>query len=415
MKLRLGVVAAGAVVSLVVVLFVSSAISAAPVVKPRPTKSGHHAPVAVAAGGFDKVNGNLSGHVTNLTPYTWTLAQESKSPYGTWPGPSLPATVKPTEGFDYQTHAWAGSGYHVCCETDWFFNSWVTYRADTPRGTEYLTMWVTGCWTEGLANCGAFIKSTLSVNLYNTTAPPYKNMMPPTPDTSNPAIGWSQSSDFGSDVLFEVQGNYTIDAAKSPPGLDGVLNLLCAGSDGTSCSFTSSGPLVWSIGEPTSYGIEPNCSQNPSNGPPLPSSSVAVAIKQSRDASISVGGSITAGADFKVLTVVEVEVTAKFGIEHEWSDRSEYDKKVTIFVPAGWVGQVWSAPVQGTVTGTLKLSTALANYTVTNFTETKKGVSPDLRTPPVDIMTYARPMTEAEIKSHCQSTISSPAPSGGLG
>ena len=215
--------------------------------------------------------------------------------------------------------------------------------------------------------------------------------------------------------MFQIQGNYTLDAAKSPPGLDGVLNLLCAGADGTSCSFTASGPLVWSIGNLTSYGIEPNCSQNPPGGPPLPSSSVAVAIKQSRDASIGVGGRVTAGADLKVLNVVEVEVTTKFGIEHEWSDTREYDKKVTIYVPAGWVGQVWSAPVQGTVTGTLKLSTPLANYTVLNFTETKQGVSPDLRTPPVDIMTYARPMTAAEIQSHCHPSVSSRAPTSRTG
>jgi hypothetical protein len=157
--------------------------------------------------------------------------------------PATARNVRPTEGFDYQTHAWSGE-YHTCCFTDWFFKSWVTYRADTPRGTEYLTIWVNGCWTEGLANCGAFTKSTLAVSLYNTSAPPYKNTMPPTPDTNDPAIGWTQSSDFGSDVLFQVRGNYTIDhATKSPPGLDGVLNLLCAGAAGTTCAFNATGPL----------------------------------------------------------------------------------------------------------------------------------------------------------------------------
>ncbi len=410
MKLRLGVAALGAVVSIgIALLFLSSATSAAPAAKPRPGKP----PIAQATGDVDGNNGTLSGHVTNLTPYTWSLVAASQSPHGYWQGPALPATVDPTHGFDYQTHA--QSGEHNFLLTGWQFNSWVTYRADTTKGTEYLTIWVTGCWSAGLANCGLFTQNTMAVNLYNTTAPPHFDALPPTPNTNSPAIGWTQSSNWGSDVLFQVQGNYTIDASKSPPGLDGVLNLLCAGADGTSCSFTASGPLVWSIGDRTSYGVEPNCSQNPPGGPPLPSSSVSVAIKQSRKATIGVGGSVTAGADLTVLKVVEVEVTAKFGIEHEWSDTREYEKKVTIYVPAGWVGEVWSAPVQGTVTGTLKLSTRLANYTVINFTETKKGASPDLRTPPVDIMTYARPMTAAEIASHCKPTVSSRPPNVGLG
>lgn len=414
--MRTRLVAAGAGVAVligVLLLLVSTAISAAPAAKARRLKSGSAPPVAEAAGGIDGDNGNLSGHVTNLTPYTWSLVVESKSPHSVWQGPPLPATVNPTESFDYQVHA--QSGDHNFLLTAWQFDGWVTYRADTPKGAEYLTLWVHGCWTAGLANCGLFTKYTLAMSVYNTTAPPHFEQLPPTPNTRDPAIGWTQSADFGSDVLVQVQGKYTLDAAKSPPELAPVLNLLCAGAAETSCSFTASGPPVWGIGPLTSYGIEPNCSQNPPGGEPLPSSSMAVAIKQSRDASISVGGSVSVGAEFKLFMIVEVEVSAKFGIEHEWSDTREYEKKVTIYVPAGWVGQVWSAPVQGKVTGTLVLSTRLATFTVTNFTETKDAVSPDLRTPPVDIMTYARPMTQAEIQSHCHPTVSSAPPIVGLG
>ncbi len=414
MRTRLGVAAAGiAVCTGLVLLLASSAISASRAGKLRPLKSAQKAPVAEAAGGIDGNNGNLSGHVVNLTPYTWSLVVQSQSPHGYWQGPALPATVQPTDGFDYQTHA--QSGEHNFLLTDWHFNSWVTYRAATPKGTEYLTIWVTGCWSAGAANCGLFTQNTMAVSVYNTTAPPHFDALPPTPNTNGPAIGWTQSSDYGSDVLFQVQGNYTLDASKSPPQLASVLNLMCAGAVGTSCSFTPSGPPFYGIGDLTSYGVEPNCSQSPPRGEPLPSSSVAVAIKQSRDASIKVGGSVSVGAQFNVFQIVEVEVSAKFGIEHEWSDTREYEKKVTIYVPAGWVGQVWSAPVQGKITGTLVLSTQLAKYTITNFTETKDGVSPDLRTPPVDIMTYARPMTQAEIKSHCGTTLTAPAPTKGLG
>ncbi|MBV8944776.1 MAG: hypothetical protein JOZ95_05100, partial [Solirubrobacterales bacterium] len=89
MTVRLRVAGAAAAICIAVgLVLVSSAISAAPPAKPRPPKSSLKppigdapaGPVAHAAGGLDKVSGNFSGHITNLTPYTWTLVQQSRQP-----------------------------------------------------------------------------------------------------------------------------------------------------------------------------------------------------------------------------------------------------------------------------------------------------------------------------------------------
>lgn len=405
-------------------LLVSSATSAAPAARSRLPKSGQKAPVARAAGGLDKVDGIVSGHVTNLTPYTWSLVLKSEGPFGTWVGPPLPATVRPTQGFDYQTRAYTGE-YHVCCVTNWFFKSWVTYRADTPRGTEYLTIWVNGCWTEGLTNCGAFTKSTLTVSAYNTTAPyhttqaPFEDLAPPGPATHDPAIGSTQSSDFRSDVLFQVQGNYALDAAKSPPELPAVLNLMCAGATGTSCSFTPTGQLTWGIGDLTFQGSADNldCSAPPpkqSTAARLPTSQEPaaprgddsdwreVSITEGRETSLSLGESISLGAEGELFGVIKASVSVKYGIEREWADNTEIKKSVKIFLPSNYIGGVWTAPVVAKVTGTLVVKTNLASYTITNFAATKDGVSPDLKTPPFDVMTFTRPLTAAEYQTEHQ-------------
>jgi hypothetical protein len=111
-------------------------------------------------------------------------------------------------------------------------------------------------------------------------------------------------------------------------------------------------------------------------------------------------------------------VSGKFGVEHEWSDESEFKKSVIIYVPAGWVGQVWVAAEQGTVTGTFALKTSKASYTFTNLTNKKDGVQPDPKTPPYDLLFNARPMTTDEFKKACTGTPGSsapPAPTGGRG
>jgi hypothetical protein len=410
MRIRLGM--AGAVCVVVGLLLASSAISAAPAAKPRPAGSGIRTtvgkaaggPIAEAAGGINGGSGDFTGHVTNLTAWTLTLVQRSQSPYGNWS--SLPATVDPTKGFDYTAPAWENQSNftgHV-----YFFNNWFTYRADTPRGTEYLTIWITGCWSDGLHNCGAFTQNTMAVNVYDNTAPPYKNSLPPsTPVTQNPAIGWQQSSDWGSDVVFQIQGHYTLDASTaSVQQLGDVLNLMCAGSTGTSCTFTATGPMTFKLADPaTAYTpyVNMDCSAPPSDQPPPagkpPDDSQdwrEITVTESREAALRTGLSVEAGVDTNVLNAVDVEVLAKFGVEREWSDTTEITKGVKIFVPRDWIGGVWTAPLVGSITGTLNVSTPLASYSLTNFTETKPGVSPDNKTPPYDVITDTRPLTVSE-------------------
>jgi hypothetical protein len=133
-------------------------------------------------------------------------------------------------------------------------------------------------------------------------------------------------------------------------------------------------------------------------------------VEAKRTKSVSVGGSLTASAEAKLFGVIDTEVSAKIGIEHEWSETMTFEKVTRVYVPRNWVAQVWIAPVIGKVTGTLVVSTKNASYTITNFEQTASGVSKDLTTPAFNIMTNSRQMTPQEWQSVCKREAELPEP-----
>ncbi len=430
-------------------LLVSTATSAAPpsrasrtvVLAPKTTLTAH---LAGFSGDY------AQGTIANLTPYTWTFVDDGGIGSDTHPQPrfsTFPASLKPGQDFVYSL-IWTNHP-HL---TTWGYDGWFTYKADTLNHTEYLSVALFGEHCTGICSGS---ETPLAVQAYNTTAAPrYQNgVISFGSNTPNPEIGWTSggaaavypnpsccfrpdlTADF--DYNFQVKGNYILDASKAPQHVADLLNAMCADAAGTSCSFTATGPLTMGLGKTIFQGAADNvdCSQPPSKQlrplrvragaqpPPPPSDQDPdwheVSVTESRETALDVGGSLSVGASFKVLTLVDAEVSVKFGAETEWSDTTSITKSVKILLPPNYIGGVWSAPVVGTVTGTLVVSTNLAKYTITNYTATKDGMSPDLKVPPFDVMTYTRPLTAAEYQiehqEKCPTRLRAPAPIGGLG
>ncbi len=373
--------------------------SASPDKRTTPSHFGLKAPRGGAPGGIAG-DGDIYGTIINLTPYTLTLisAQAENDPQNRDAAlkTPLPATLQPGAVFgQYIVAPFAGSGG---LSTDWQYDMKFVYRAQTPTGPEDLGIRFYGC------ECRYFLdpnsSTHLHIDVYNSKS-------------TNPEIGWTRSDDINSDVQFQVHGHFNIDAAKDPPALVDVINSLCAGEAETSCSFTATGPLTWGVGDPVKKADVANCtvpaggrSRSPGlsgSDPPPPQDPNwhRVTVKASRVGSLTIGGSLTAATEFKVFDIVGAEVSAKFGAEHEWSDRKEFEKTTIVYVPSNYIAAVWLVPVVGKVTGTLVASNALASYTITNFGQVQSGASRDLMTPAFNVITTSRPMTATEYQNRC--------------
>ena len=371
---------------------------------------------------------DAEGRIANLTPYTWTLAETGRndSDVQTWDSASLPKTVKPGESFVYRLHPYGK--YATTRQYSGFF----TYRADALNHAEYLTLNLEGTHCTGI--CFARDGPGLVPKAFNATAPPRHNNVFEYdfgPSTPNPEIGWTSSgrtnvfpnldSDF--DFTFQTRGTYTLDAAKAPPQLSALINAMCAGGAGTKCSFAPIGTIHWGIGDLDKQTSVKSCGAEPpapaasrplAKPPPESPDWHEVSVEAKRKRSVSIGGSLTGSAEVTLFGVIDSEVSAKVGIEHEWSDTKTFEKTTRVFVPQDWIAALWVAPVVGKISGTLVVSTSLASYTITNFEEVASGVSKDLLTPAFNIITYSRQMTAQEYHSLCEAT-QEPPPTGGLG
>lgn len=232
-------------------------------------------------------------------------------------------------------------------------------------------------------------------------------------------ILWSRSStaEFGPDEDFVTRGDYTVDAAKAPAALADVLNSLCSAKV-ASCSFTETSPLTWGIGKPEQKAQAADCTltgggagsvgaqepEPPDKDPDWHSFRVTAA----RSLSLSVGGAVTASTEANLLGIIATEISFKVEAEHEWTDTQEFSKTTRVYIPSDYIASVWVAPVVAKVTGTLLVTNGLSEtnpdhvrYTITNFSETRSGVSHDDKTPAFDVITTSRPMTEQEYHDQC--------------
>jgi len=417
----------------------------------KPTANGLslHATDPDKPDGLDS-SGDLWGWVTNLTPYTLTyVAQGVRSP-GEWfnnGNGELPQTVEPGQSFAWELRNYSEQkdilGGHM-----WLFSGWITYKADVVNGSsEYLTVSVGGCDCSGTFH-GDW--PYIRVRVFNTTGPPktfddsHRYGYDPINDqdillpsgsykTKDQQIDWDRNGTVNdNNVYFQVKGNFTVDAAKDPPALADVLNSMCAGADHTSCSFTQTGPLTWGLGGAKAKKLlaqSANCvlSKNAARvtdsaatpPPPPPTDDQSwheYSVEESQTATLGVGGSLSASAETEVLGVIGLEVEAKVGIQHEWSTTTSLTKTTRVYMPDNYLSSIWIAPEVGTVKGTLVVSTdgqdgkPLATYTITNFTETRSGVTRDADTPAFDIITDSRPLTAAERSYWCRSLARSREP-----
>ena len=290
------------------------------------------------------------------------------------------------------------------------------------------------------------------MNVYNSNTPPsYQdgviNFGSPAP---KPEIGWTAggttdvfpkpccfqgSYTAAFDYTFQVQGNYTLDATNPPEqAFADLLNTLCNDAPGTTCTFTPAGDPTYKLGDKTSQGTSDNldCDHPPNqearvrlrrtrvnDAPPPPADDSdwhEVSVTESRTTGISVGTEVKAGVKVNIEGIVEAEVAAKVGVESEWTDQTETTKTVRIYLPPDYLGGVWTAPIVGSVTGTLVVSEDQAKWTVVNFSATKPGVSPNLKQPPFEVMTTIRPLTLDEWKTekaeNCNSVSAAPPTAG---
>jgi hypothetical protein len=64
-------------------------------------------------------------------------------------------------------------------------------------------------------------------------------------------------------------------------------------------------------------------------------------------------------------------------------------------------------PTVGKIVGTLVVTNGSATFTATNFTQLHEGVTRDNLSPAYDVVTKVRPMTPAELTSHCTGSLGS--------
>lgn len=359
------------------------------------------------AGGVDTDDGRFAAGVYNLTPYTWTLvkseAPQSCDAYvivgGCWQ--QLPAaTLAPGASTNYILAQNYQQVYSSLYSYVYGYNGWFTYRVDVAGApAEYITIAVSQAYRSGVYGNDVpalrqFITTTAPPDDYNPGSNPDPYPAPATPD---PQLTYQVGVPQEFDLTYTLIGNHTVDAKTSAgAALAKLLDGLCSASTGTGCSFAQEGQIAWSSGDPGSPYLATNCA--PPNGLP---SSYTVSYEVAQSQAFTVGGGISATAQFQLGEVFANSVTVSVEAEHEWRQTSTFTRTSTITIPAGDIGLLFVAPTVAVATGTLTLTSPNSTFTVTNFSETRSGVTRDALTPAYNVLTYARPMTPTELSVHC--------------
>lgn len=289
------------------------------------------------------------------------------------------------------------------------FDAYMTYRVEVLGGpAEYLTVAISQAETNGACFGGS---NHPRFDIYNTTAPPPAGWDPasltaPAPSTADPQLAVSSNVPYLFDQSFSVAGDWTIDA-QSPlgRGFDDALNAIC-GVDNPRCTFTQTGPLTWGIGAPTVAGQSVNCT---APAPGINPNWFEVDYTATQEASLSVGGGVTASTEVNLFGIIGSKISVSVEAEHEWTETNSFTRSAKVFLDPRSTGVMWAAPVIGTVKGTLVLKTGSATFTVTNFSQTRSGVTKDDLTPAYDMITQIRTATDPELAQFCRKVASSRA------
>lgn len=358
-----------------------------------------------AAGGVDGNTGILTAGAYNATPYTWTLVADKQfDQSGRYVGGLVSppaATVAPGGGSLFGM----GSNYYDQCFGLWQYgyDAYFTYRVD-PLGapSEYLTVGMSQLQTSSIGGC-TVASQTARADVYITSAPPPPGwhpamLTPPGPAPAKPQTTYTHNLPFLFDQTFGVAGDWTVDADTAQGrSLDDALNTICAGGD-ADCTFQQTGDLTWGIGAPTVAGQSVNCSA-PAKDADTQWFDVTYGATQS--ASLSVGGGVTAATEANLFGVIGSKISVSVEADHEWTETNSFSRTSETDLYPQQTGLVWIAPTIGTVKGTLVLRMGSATYTVTNFTQTRSGVTKDDLTPAYNALTQIRTATAAELAQFC--------------
>jgi hypothetical protein len=394
-----------------------------------------------AAGGVDTdpdspTRGTFTAAIYNATPYRWTLVKVANpipcDGGGCWWTPPA-QTIAPGGSSGYRIipfeHDWPVPGNAF--STKFAYDGWFTYRVDEPGVPSfYVTVSITKCYctfTYGDWQPGVW--------LHITSVPPPDNWDPgsdkyppnPAPVPGFPGNGgltWQLNSPSDFDLTFAPTGNFTIDAStdQGQPFVD-LLNSVCSGQDGTTCSFTQTTPITYGPGALGGKQTANNCDLSSAAGGSPPSTRAGEAppdndpnyylieYKAAQSASLSVGGGITVSTEFKLFDTIASEASVSVEAEHEWEEVKTFTRETKVFIPSNSWGFLWVAPTVARVTGTLVATIGSAKFTANNFTEVRSGVTgvtDPLKqpTPAFNIVTKTRPMTAAERTKYCHTSAS---------
>ena len=377
------------------------------------------------AGGVDTGDGTLDGAIYNATPYTWTLVGEhaptacvSTANGGCFVNPPAP-TVAPGGGFVWKIGANVFTSYLFSWKIG--YDAYFTYETTPLTGPpEYLTVALSQCYCTGIYGSGQPAHQA-----YITSSPPSADFDPgtgagsPGAAISNPEVQEAVDTPYAYDTTLSLFGDHTFDASTTQGQAFGnLLNELCSGGKGTTCSYAQNGPTVYGAGTSTNTGFGFTCTQPAGGGGGSGSDTgfVSVGYTAGESATLTVGGSITVGTEFNLFDTISGDISVTAQAQHQWTESKTLTRTASVYIPDYSVGKIFVAPTVGKVTGTLTATTSSSQYTITNFSETRDGVSnagdttiaadPTNPTnpnglPQFEVLTDTYPMTAAEKAHFC--------------
>ena len=116
---------------------------------------------------------------------------------------------------------------------------------------------------------------------------------------------------------------------------------------------------------------------------------------------MTVGGGVTAATEVKLFDLIGSKISVSVEAQHEWTETNSFTRSAKVFLAPQQTGLIWTAPVIGVVKGTLVLTFGSSTYTVTNFSQTRSGVTKDDLTPGYDSIAVIRAATADELKQFC--------------
>jgi hypothetical protein len=376
------------------------------------------------AGGVNTDDGSLDGAIYNATPYTWTLVGEHAPAACASPDTDCyenppAATVAPGGGFVWKIAPNVDQAYLFSYKLG--YDAYFTYETTPVSGPpEYLTVALSQCYCTGI-----YGKGQPAHQAYITSSPPSADFDPGTgagsagAAISNPEVQAAVDTPYAYDTTLSLIGDHTFDASTAQgQNFGNLLNQLCSGGSGTTCSYAQNGPTVYGAGTTTNTGFGFTCTQPAGGGGGSGSDNgyVAVGYTAGESATLTVGGSITVGTEFNLFDTISGEISVTAQAQHQWTESKTLARTAYVYIPDYSVGKVFVAPTVGKVTGTLTATTGASKYTITNFSETRDGVSNEGDTtkaadptnptdpnglPQFEVLTKTYPMTAAEKAHFC--------------